>query len=122
MRDLRRGLLADHHYSSRVAYLSRVAPCHPPSPLWVTLPLEIVRFKVLYLLAIWEGEATPVNMSSATLSNQFIAREGEAPAELLRHGSAGASPSQPINLHVPKPDDLSGRVGRKAGEGDLGSG
>ncbi len=38
----------------------------------VTLPLEIVRFKVLHLLAIWEGEA---------------------PAELLRHGSAGASPS-----------------------------
>ncbi len=53
------------------------------------LPLENVRFKVLYLLAIWEGEA---------------------PAELLRHGSAGASPSRPMNLQVAKPDDLSGRV------------
>ncbi len=53
---------------------------------------EVVRFKFLYLLAIWEGEA------------------GEAPAELLRHGSAGASPSRPMNLQVAKPDDLSGRV------------
>ncbi len=48
-------------------------------------PQEIVRFKVLHLLAIWEGEA---------------------PAELLRHRSAGASPSRPMNLQVPKPDDL----------------
>ncbi len=64
----------------------------------VTLPPEIVRFKVLHLLAIWEGEAL---------------------AELLRHGSAGASPSRPMNLQVPKPDDLSGRVGRKAREGEL---
>ena len=51
----------------------------------VTLPLEIVRFKLLYLRSIWEGEA---------------------PAELSRHGSAGASPSRPMNLQVTKPDDL----------------
>ncbi len=64
----------------------------------VALPPAIVRFKVLHLLAILEGEAL---------------------AELLRHGSAGASPSRPMNLQVPKPDDLSGRVGRKAREGEL---
>ena len=55
----------------------------------VTQPLEVVPFKVLYLGSIWEGEA---------------------PAELLRLGSAGASPSRPMNLQVPKPDDLTGRV------------
>ena len=63
----------------------------------VTLPLEIVRFKLLYLRSIWEVEA---------------------PAELSRHGSAGespASPARPMNLQVPKPDDLPGRVERSEG-------
>ena len=42
-----------------------------------------------------KGEATPVNMFTSTLSNQFIAREGEAPAEPWRR-QARQEPRPPV--------------------------
>ena len=35
-------------------------------------------------MSIYRGEATAVNIIKSTLLNEFIAREGEAPAESLR--------------------------------------
>ena len=37
-----------------------------------------------------EGEATPVNMFTSTLSNQFITRAGEVPAEPMRRQLGGS--------------------------------
>ena len=65
----------------------------------MALPKEIVRFKVLYLIAIWEGEA---------------GEAGEAPAELLRHGSAGASP-----VALPTNEFAGSQTGRFRREGRL---
>ena len=44
-----------------------------------------------------EGGATPVNMFTSTLSNQFITREGEAPAEPWRR-QLGRSLALPMGL------------------------
>ena len=44
-----------------------------------------------------EGGATPVNMFTSTLSNQFMTREGEAPAEPWRR-QLGRSLALPMGL------------------------
>ena len=45
-----------------------------------------------------EGEATPVDMLPSTLSNPFITREGEAPAEPWRC-QLGRSLALPVNAY-----------------------
>ena len=59
-----------------------------------------------------EGDATPPNMFPPTLSNQFIAREGEAPAEPGRR-QARQEPRPPNykQIHDINPDDLQGEGG-----------
>ncbi len=48
----------------------------------------------------WEGEATAVNMFPTSLPKQFIAREGEAPAEPL-HRWLGRSLALPNAFRGP---------------------
>ena len=57
-----------------------------------------------------EGEATPVNTSSATFPNQFIAREGEAPAEPWRR-QLGRSLALPLFFNSLRIAKMFGGVG-----------
>ncbi len=47
----------------------------------------------------WEREAASVNMSSSALFNQFIIREGEAPAEPMRR-QLGRSLALPMAIRA----------------------
>ena len=59
------------------------------------------------------SEACPVNMSSSTLSNQFINREGEAPAEPGRR-QLGRSLALPLFFHRLGIAKMSTEVKRKS--------